>query len=703
MSNLSENKNVALDGSVQYVKGVGEKRALLLRNVQINSVRDILYYFPRRYLDRSTITRIKDLKKGMATTVIAKIESMEIIRGRRARAVALVTDATGFLQCVWFNRVNYWAKAFEHGEWVAFSGKISVYGGLQMAHPELDRLSDEGTNKFLHTGAIIPLYPSTEGLTRVGLDSRGFRRIIRNALDVYLPSVQEILSEDILRRQGLMPLTDALENIHFPKDALRQGEAQRRLKFEELFYLELMLAYRRKKFSVQRPGISFEKVGEKTERLLEQLPFELTDAQKRVVKQIRADMKKAHPMNRLLQGDVGSGKTIVALICMLIAVDNNYQAALMAPTEILAEQHFRTIIKYLEKLDVRVEILIGGQKSDERQRVLDGISSGDVDIVVGTHALIQEGVSFNRLGFVIVDEQHRFGVMQRAELRDKGGNPDVLVMTATPIPRTLSLTVYGDLDVSIIDEMPKGRKPIKTYWRYQKKRDTIYEWVREQVEDGRQAYIVYPLVEESEKMDLRAATESYEELVKGIFSEVSVGLIDGRMKPEDKDAIMNQFKDGTLKALVSTTVIEVGVDVPNATIMIIEHAERFGLSQLHQLRGRVGRGSEQSHCILIAYPPLSEDAQTRLSTMAKTTDGFRIAEIDLKLRGPGEFFGTKQSGLPEMKIADIIEDSSILIKARDEAFKLVEHDPQLLQQHNAAIREYYLQHYQKRYELAKVG
>ncbi len=692
-----------LENEVQYVRGVGEARAAALRSVNVRTVEDLLYYFPRRYLDRSTISPISGLRPGMEATVVGRIESVHMIRGRRPRAVALVADATGFLQVVWFNRAEYLAKAFSPGEWVAFSGKVTSYGGLQMVHPEYDRLSEDGAGPALHTGAIIPLYPSSESLARRGLDCRGFRRILRHALDTYLPAVQETLPAEIISRQQLMPLAEALENIHFPRDHAALAHAQRRLKFDELFFLELMIAYRKRRLGTGGPGIAFERVGEKTRQLVARLPFDLTEAQKRVLREIREDMRRPRPMNRLLQGDVGSGKTIVALTSMLIAVENGYQAALMAPTEILAEQHFLTIRDYLRGLGVRVELLIGGQGRVLREQLLADVAEGKVDIVVGTHALIQEGVQFANLGFVVIDEQHRFGVVQRATLRRKGQNPDVLVMTATPIPRTLSLTVYGDLDVSVLDELPRDRRAVKTYWRSSDKRPEVYQWLLEKVRAGAQAYIVFPLVEESEKIDLKAATESYEELASGLFAGVPMGLLHGRLRQEEKDRTMLEFKQGALRVLVCTTVIEVGVDVPNATVMIIEHAERFGLPQLHQLRGRVGRGAQQSYCILLAYPPLAEEAHTRLETIAKVNDGFRIAEIDLKLRGPGEFFGTKQHGIPEMRIANLVDDVEILLKARDEAFALAERDPQLLHGEDQGVRSYFLRHYRGKYGLAEIG
>ncbi len=693
----------ALDGSVKFLKGIGEKRVEQLAAVGVNTIRDLLYYFPRRYLDRSHITPIKNLRSNTEATVVGRIESRGIKAGRKARFMAIVFDGTGFLTCVWFNQVKYWDNVFQAGDMVAFSGKITVYGGPQMVHPDYDILSDEEEPGEQFTGIIIPLYPSTEMLGKVGMDSRGFRRTLKSALKLYGDDISEILSSEILERQNLIGLKKAIRQVHFPSDLDNLSQALRRLKYDELFYLELMLAFRKRYISHQTKGIQFTEVGEKTRQLAAQLPFELTAAQKRVMHEIRSDMKSDRIMYRLVQGDVGSGKTIIALFNMLIAVENGYQAALMAPTEILAEQHFFNIRQFLENIDVRVELLVGALTKSRRMSRLNAIRSGEVDIVVGTHALIQDDIEFKKLGLVIVDEQHRFGVMRRAALVGKGGNPDVLVMTATPIPRTLSMTLYGDLDVSIIDELPKGRLPIKTAWRYDNKRNEIYDFVRKQILDGRQAYIVFPLVEESEKIDLRAATESYEKLSTTVFDGIQVALLHGRMDSETKEQVMSSFKKGAIQVLVSTTVIEVGVDVPNATIMVIEHAERFGLTQLHQLRGRVGRGSVQSYCILIAVPPLSEEAQKRLKTMAETNDGFIISEVDLEIRGPGEFFGTKQHGLPELKVADILKDKEILNLAREEAFALVEKDPQLLLDGSRPIREHFGKYFKDKFDLVQIG
>jgi ATP-dependent DNA helicase RecG len=701
-----QNKEKLLNTPVQYLKGIGEKRAQALETIGIFSFSDLMQYYPRRYLDRSNITPIRNLKINETATVVGKVQTCGIKKGARSRFILVLTDETGFLSCVWFHQIQFWQKRFKPGQLLAVSGKIGYFGGKQIIHPDFDLLSEESENledDFLHTGAIIPIYSSTEKLSRIGLDSRGFRRIIKYLIQNHVDSIEETLPHSIVLQNKLLPFSLALKNIHFPDNFQMMKQAQQRLKFEELFLLQFMLALRKQKIHQQQSGIVFSDIGDRTKLLAEQLPFELTEAQKKVLKEIRRDMKNSQPMYRLIQGDVGSGKTIVALVTMLIAVENGYQAALMAPTEILAEQHFLTFRGLLADMDVNIQLLIGAQKKAIRDSVTSQIENGECNIVIGTHAIIQENIKFKNLGLVVIDEQHRFGVSQRAELFEKGKNPDVLVMTATPIPRTLSLTVYGDLDVSIIDELPSGRKPVKTTWRYSNKRKDIYKFVKSKVDLGSQAYIVFPLIEESEKLDLQAATESYEKMQGGIFSNNKIALLHGRKKSEEKETIMDSFKKGETQILVCTTVIEVGVDVPNATIMLIENAERFGLTQLHQLRGRVGRGSEQSYCILIGKYPLTEEALTRLNTMAKTTDGFRIAEVDLELRGPGEFFGTRQHGLPELKIANPLKDSSLLIQARKEAFHVIESEKKKSELLELVGRNSFFQNYKDRIKMMQIG
>jgi ATP-dependent DNA helicase RecG len=699
---MTGTSHIRLDTSVQYVKGIGPKRADILAGADVRTVGDLLAYYPRRYIDRSTLKRISDLKPGDEATVVGRVFSSEIVRGRTKRFMLLVGDQSGFLHCVWFGGLPYIAKAFKAGDTVAFSGKVTFYRGPQLVHPEFDKISEEGENNPLHTGGIIPLYPSSEALSQAGLDSRGFRRILRPLLDS-LESADDPLPREMLSSLDLMPLISALENVHFPNDWPSLNKARHRLKFDELFFIQLALGFGRAARLEENRGIAFNKPGGRMRDLLERLPFSLTAAQKRVMREIHDDMKSERSMNRLLQGDVGSGKTIIALLSMLVAVENGYQAALMAPTEILAEQHFLTVHSMLEELGIRIVLLKGGQKGSDRKRVLEAIGSGDADIAVGTHALVEEGVAFHRLGFVVIDEQHRFGVLQRAELRQKGYFPDVLVMTATPIPRTLALTLYGDLDVSVLDEMPAGRLPVRTVWRTEEKREAIYGFIRDEVRKGRQAYIVYPLVEESEKVDLAAATEGYADLSKSVFPEFKTALLHGRMKPDEKESVMGSFKSNGIQILVSTTVIEVGVDVPNASVMLVEHAERYGLTQLHQLRGRVGRGKDQSACILVAQHPLSDDAKKRLEIMVSTNDGFKIAEADLEIRGPGELLGTRQHGIAGLKIANLLTDGRILDAARKEAFSMIETDRNLSRPENRTIREALKKKMHGNFGLIRVG
>lgn len=730
----SDTKQPPGNAPLQYVKGIGPKRASALEAVGISTIRDLLFYFPFDYLDRSRIVNIRDLRNYVdaerPVTVIGQVFRVELRRSKRSnRLIFFLTlkDDTGYLTCVWFEGVQWYKDAFEQGELLAVSAypDFDKLGRIQFTHPEFDRLrgaeeeDEPDWGKLFNTGAIIPKYPSTSELGKIGLDSRGFRRIIRNALKSHLMTIEEVIPEEIRERANLADCRTALQGIHFPENRDTLDVARRRLKFEELFFLQLMLAYRKRRYGLDKKGITFSVDSSRARKLASELPFQLTKAQRRVLREITDDMQKPTPMNRLLQGDVGSGKTIVALLAMLVAVDNNYQVALMAPTEVLAEQHYRTLSAYLENLPINVRLLIGGQKKKLRADVLEDVSSGRAQIVVGTHALLEEQVRFARLGFIVIDEQHRFGVMQRATLRGKGLNPDVLVMTATPIPRTLALTVYGDLDVSVIDEMPANRKPIKTGVRLEDQKAKVYEFVRQEVGHGRQVYIVFPLIEESEKVDLKAATVEFERLQTAVFPSFRLGLLHGRMKSEEKDRIMQSFKSGEIQILVSTTVIEVGIDVPNATIMIVENAERFGLSQLHQLRGRVGRGADQSFCILVANYGWFDahkrglepgevkkeklNAKIRLETMVGTSDGFKIAEVDLQLRGPGEFFGLRQSGVPAFRLANLVEDAELLTIARKEAFSLVDRDPQLRSASHLAVRKHFESSFRDALDLGNIG
>lgn len=719
--------------SLQYIKGVGPKRAAALESAGIHSVADLLYYFPRGYLDRSQIVRIADLRSavnnGEPVTVFAEVYRQEARRTRRSNRLMFfltVRDDSGFLTCVWFEGFRWLKDAFEVGEFLALSAVPSFdkIGRPQFVHPQFDRLKrteedEPDWSTLFNTGGIIPKYRSGAELENVGLDSRGFRRIIRSAVDHHLEHISETLSPEILRRNGLIDLSSAIRSIHFPQSVEDLESARRRLKFDELFFLQLMQALRRRTLKQKAKAAPYAKESALSARLLGSLKFTLTGAQKRVLQEIGADLESPHPMNRLLQGDVGSGKTIVALLAAMRAVESGMQVAFMAPTEILAEQHFRSLEEFLRNIPVAVRLLLGGQRKKLREDILEDIRSGSAQIAVGTHALLEEGVAFSRLGFVIIDEQHRFGVVQRAALREKGINPDVLVMTATPIPRTLAMTLYGDLEISVIDEMPANRKPVRTALRLEGQKDRVYEFVREEIERGRQAYIVFPLIEESEKLDLKAATQEYEQLSQKVFPEFRAGLIHGRMKTEEKDDVMKKFKSGTVQILIATTVIEVGIDVPNATIMIINDAERFGLAQLHQLRGRIGRGVEQSYCILLAnygwyaanpggrnageIRSEQEHARTRLDTMVQTSDGFRIAEVDLKLRGPGELFGTRQSGIPELRIANLAADGDLIALARREASDLIANDPHLRHPSNECIRSHFEKEFRAELDLGTIG
>ncbi len=718
---------------LQYVKGIGPKRAAALNEIGLSTVNDLLYYFPRDYLDRSKIVRTADLKQhveaGKPVTIFAEVFRQEARRARKTNKMIFfltVKDESGFLTCVWFEGFQWYKDAFEKGELLALSAvpTLDKMGRPQFVHPQFDRLAsaeedEPDWGKLFNTGAIIPKYRSSFDLEKVGLDSRGFRRIVRSAIKDRLSDIDEILSSDILSRNKLAQLQFALRHVHFPSSAENLELARRRLKYDELFFLQLMLAYRKRILREEPKIVSFGKESELIRDLIKRLPFKLTAAQERVFQEIVRDMKSSRPMNRLLQGDVGCGKTIVALLAALLAVDNGYQVAFMAPTELLAEQHFRTIQGYLGDTKANTRLLVGGQRKRLREDVLEDIRSGRANIAIGTHALIEENVEFAKLGFVIIDEQHRFGVLQRATLREKGMTPDVLVMTATPIPRTLSMTLYGDLDVSIIDQLPLNRRPVRTAVRQENQKQKVYDFIKDEIGSGRQAYIVFPLIEESEKVDLKAATKEFEHLRDHVFPGLEVGLLHGRMKSGEKDEIMREFKEGRIQILVSTTVIEVGIDVPNATTMIVENAERFGLSQLHQLRGRVGRGADQSYCILIAdynwfnghskskdsieIREEKQHAKTRLDTMVETTDGFKIAEVDLNLRGAGEYFGTKQSGLPEFKIANPLLDHELLLLARKEAFDLVERDPQLRRPENAPTQKHFASTFKEILKLGTTG
>ena len=682
-----------LAASVQYLKGVGPARASALATVGVRSIEDLLLYAPHRYVDRRHCRPIGRLQEGETVTVLATVAAAGVTGGRRRRLVAQLADESGRIEAVWFRGIPYVKGALSRGDLVVASGKVSAWRGRrQMVHPEFEVLASAGENagpgerpddgepmpaeallgEALHAGGLIPIYPCTAELRAVGLASRGLRRIVRNALNA-LDATRDLidpLPEALRRRHGLTGLAESLEGLHFPEESARAEQARRRLAYEEFFYLELVLALRNRQIA-RRPGRPLKTWGALVRGYLEGLGFTPTGAQQRALAEIFEELARPHPMHRLLQGDVGSGKTMVAICVLLAAVENGLQGALMAPTEILAEQHAALLRRSLEPLGVPVYYLAARLAPAERRRVVQGLAGGEPAVAVGTHALISRDVDFGRLGAVVVDEQHRFGVLQRGALQAKGTDPHVLVMTATPIPRTLAMTLYGDLEVTVLDELPPGREPGETVRLPLERRDRVIERVRGLLAEGRQAYWVFPLVEESEKSDLRAATAAFEQLRTGPLAGHTVGLVHGRMPARERDRVMDAFRRGEIALLVATTVIEVGVDVPNASLMLVEHAERFGLSQLHQLRARVGRGPTRSTCVLLHGEDLTEEAERRLQALCETTDGFRIAEVDLDIRGPGEFFGTRQHGLPELRIAHLVLDRPLLACARTDAFALV--------------------------------
>lgn len=673
---------------VKYLQGVGPQRAAVLnKELNIYSLRDLLYNFPYKYVDRSRLYYIHEIDGNMPYIQLrGKILSFETFgEGRQRRLVGHFSDGTGVVDLVWFQGLKFVMGKYKANEEYIIFGKPTVFNGrINIAHPDIDPAGE----LVLSDMGLQPYYNTTEKMKRMNLNSHALEKLMKNLFHTLQHEVfDETLSPSIIEKHHLLPLTEALYHIHFPRNPEMLRKAQYRLKFEELFYIQLnLLRYtkeRRNKFR----GLVFEKVGAVFNTFYSNnLPFELTGAQKRVIKEMRRDMGSGRQMNRLLQGDVGSGKTLVALMTMLIALDNGFQACMMAPTEILAAQHYETISHFLKGMDVRVELLTGTVKGKRRETILRDLLTGDVHILIGTHAVIEDTVNFSSLGLVVIDEQHRFGVAQRAKLWAKNTcPPHVLVMTATPIPRTLAMTLYGDLDVSVIDELPPGRKPIQTVHQFDNRRASMYAFLRQQIVAGRQVYIVYPLIQESEKMDIKNLEDGYLHICEE-FPEYKVSKVHGKMKPAEKEEEMQRFLRAETQIMVATTVIEVGVNVPNASVMVIENAERFGLSQLHQLRGRVGRGAEQSYCILVTGYKLSEDTRKRIEIMVQTNDGFEIAEADLKLRGPGDLEGTQQSGVAfDLKIADLARDGQLLQHVREIADRLLEEDPQGVLPENAVV------------------
>jgi len=671
-----------LDTPIEFLKGVGPARSELMRTeMGVRTFGDLLHYFPFRYIDRSKFYPISEVDPESAMVQVkGKFIRIESIGAKRAvRMVGAFQDDQGnIMEVAWFRSLTWIKQSIKTDvEYVLF-GKPGLFNGkLQMTHPEIETVAN--FSKPLK-GGLEGVYSTTEKLKARKLDSRAIRKLMETLIPQVMHHINETLPGYIRKRQELTPREKALKDIHFPENMDALSKAQQTLKFEELFYVQMRLMNIKAKRNKEIRGQVFKAVGDNFKTFYEKhLPFELTGAQKRVVKEIRKDMGTGNQLNRLLQGDVGSGKTVVALLCALIAIDNGFQAAIMAPTEILAQQHYETIFDLLSEMHVNVAILTGSSKTAYRKKLHANLENGQIHILIGTHALIEDKVKFNNLGFVVIDEQHRFGVAQRSKLWRKNTiPPHVLVMTATPIPRTLAMTVYGDLDVSIIDELPPGRKPIKTVHRKDSHRLQVFGFMREEIKKGRQIYVVYPLIEESEAFDYKDLMDGYESIARAFPNpDYQVSIVHGKMKPEDKEFEMKRFADGQCQIMVATTVIEVGVNVPNASVMVIESSERFGLSQLHQLRGRVGRGADQSYCILMTGHKLSNEGRKRISTMCETNDGFRIAEVDLKLRGPGDLMGTQQSGVMDFNIADIVKDTDILQKAREEAQYIFDNDPRL--------------------------
>lgn len=700
---------------LEQIRGVGPRLAEKLKKTGLTTVEDALYTLPFRYEDRRSLKRIAQLRDGQAEVFFGEIlASGEGVtsRSRKRLFEVIVGDGSGQISLKWFHYRKEWmVKRFAVGRKAVFVGDVKRFGAVrEVHHPEVEFIEgEEGLAAFMASdplafGRILPVYPLTEGLSQ-----KVARKIWKEIVDRFAPVAVSPLPEELIQRRNLMPLAQALAQLHWPDDAsglegadFAQHPARRSLVYDEFFFLELGLALKRRGVLLEK-GIPFRVEHRYTKPLSQLLPYRLTDAQRRVLGEIKQDLMLPHPMNRLLQGDVGSGKTIVALMAALLAIENQTQVAVVAPTELLAEQHYLNFRPWMSALGLEVVFLSGSMAAKDRKESLIKIAEGRAHLVVGTHAVLQQGVEFQRLGLGIIDEQHRFGVRQRGILRHKGDNPHILVMTATPIPRTLALTVYGDLAVSVIDELPPGRTPVKTRVVSERQRSRAYQEIARHLSQGHQAYIVYPLVEESEKSDLRAATEGVELLQTKIFPGARLGLIHGRMKSSEKEAVMAAFKAGELHILVATTVIEVGIDVPNATVMLVEHAERFGLAQLHQLRGRVGRGQDQSLCLLLRSDRCGEDAMRRLQVMEETSDGFRLAEADLEIRGPGEFLGTRQAGLADFRIANLLRDGRVLEQARTDAFELAQRPELLTAAHYSDLRQALLDRWGSRLELAGIG
>ena len=689
-----------LKTDIKYLKGVGPKRAKALYQNNIHTIKDILQYYPRKYLDRTNIKKISELVINEKAVVVAAVISASVKRTKKGQYFQLtLSDGQHTLNCLWFHGISWVMEKFKAGDNIAIYGKIEFYQGYRVIHPEFD-IIDENDN-LLNTGKIIPLYSSNNILKGAGFDSRGFRRLL---LQIFKGSNRyfiDYFDNKFLKEQGLLELNEAIYLIHNPDSHDTINRALYRLKFNEHFFLQL-LKFLNKKTIESYKGQAFKEIGKYASNIYKNLNFKLTDSQINVLRDIRSDLQTDKPMNRLIQGDVGCGKTIVAVLAAAIVVGNQSQVAIMAPTEILAEQHFHSFHEYFQKYDINCELLISNIKAKEKKQLYDNLSNGDIDIIVGTHALIQKNVKFKNLGLAIIDEQHRFGVDQRKGLQDKGNYPNILSMTATPIPRTLAFTIHGEMDISWINEMPHGRTPIITKLVYNKNINSVYEKMKIEMDKGHYCYIVYPLIEESDKMDLSDAKSAYEELDKTIFKDYLLGFMHGKLSKKEKDDLMSKFNIGKIQCLISTTVIEVGIDNPNSTIMVIENAERFGLTQLHQLRGRVGRSSLQSHCFLIQHKQ-TDISKKRLQIMEKTSDGFIISDEDLKLRGPGDFFGTKQHGYINTGLINFSQDREIITQCRKKAFDIIDKDNKLSLPKNQLIKKEFIDNYKSMLEFINIG
>ncbi len=695
---------MTLETSIEFLKGIGTERAKLIKNVLgISTVEDLLTFYPIRYIDKSKIHKIGNISKDSEADIQLKgkiTDVQEVVYEKGKRLSAKFRDETGTMDLVWFRYTNWMKDAIPLNQEIFIFGKVNFFNGnFSMPHPEI-----EVDEKKALQGTLLPVYPGSEKLTKRGITNKLFQTVIFNLLKDLPNLIQENLPDYLMKSMKLTGRLNSFYFIHFPKDLRQFDEANRRLKFEEAFFFQLGYGLKKLHQKTKSFGNPFPIVGEYFTNFYENnLPFELTNAQKRVLKEIRIDMKRSTQMNRLLQGDVGSGKTMVALLTMLIAMDNGFQSCLMAPTETLAQQHFNSIKELLQNTTINVRLLTGSSKTAERKIIHEELENGQLSILIGTHALLEDKVKFQNLGLAIIDEQHRFGVAQRAKLWAKNNiPPHILVMTATPIPRTLAMSFYSDLDVSVIDEMPVGRKPIITAHRREKDRLSVYNFCREEIEKGRQIYFVYPLIEESETLDYKNLMEGLES-VMNFFKSYNVTMVHGRMKPAEKDANMQYFASGQAQIMVATTVIEVGVNVPNASVMVIESSERFGLSQLHQLRGRVGRGAEQSYCILMTGDKLSKESRTRIKTMVATTDGFKISEVDMELRGPGDILGTQQSGVVDFKKLSLIEDSAIIKASKLAVEKILEQDALLTRPDNQTMKQYYIKQYKGKNKWSQIS